>query len=118
MTPCEHPPGEIVTQVDDGDVMLQWCRHCGAIRLIVKGFFKTVGERTRAIPDNYLPWELPKYFTLQENPLTGMTDAEHEMADTDGRKIQAIKMVKERTGLNLKDAKEKVEAYLAMKGLQ
>jgi hypothetical protein len=113
MPNCEHPPGEIVVQVDDGDVILQWCQHCGAIRLIVKGFFKTIGERTRGIPDNYLPWELPKHFLNREDPTTGLTDAEREMAATPGRKIKAIQMLRERTLLGLKEAKERVDAYIA-----
>jgi hypothetical protein len=46
----------------------------------------------------------------------GLSDEVKALADDPGRKISAIKLHREQTGLGLKEAKDAVEAYIACRG--
>jgi len=48
--------------------------------------------------------------TIEDN---GQLDADVIQALQDGKKIEAIKLLREKEGLDLRDAKDKVELYMA-----
>ena len=60
-----------------------------------------------------------KHLRLEyEDPTTieGLPEEVKTLADKPKGKIEAIKLLREQTGLGLKDAKDAVEAYIAKRG--
>jgi hypothetical protein len=96
------------------EVAVHWCKTCGAIRYTLKASERHIGGINRRIPGCTFDWQLPhvSQTLLQESVLT---IAEKTLADN-GEKIPAIKAIRQRTGLGLKEAMEKYDAYINSKG--
>jgi len=84
----------------------------GGSTAAVRGFRPTNRERLRRL-EAKVDAMLNHLGVTYQDPITAGLSAEvKELADDPNKKIQAIKLQREQTGMGLKEAKDAVEAYM------